>query len=154
MEGTSACHEGARPATRSSSRWGVVWPGAVLDAIVAVVVATFLVATSPFTQVAEANAIPLDRTGYGLLALTGLAVAVRRRMPHVMYLLGVGSAVGYVAIRFPGWPVYWGAGIVLVAYLFIVLVGPAGPLRSPAARWPSPPAAVWTGTRSRCWPSS
>jgi signal transduction histidine kinase len=79
--------------------------------------AAFLAFLTPFTRVYQANVAPLDWLGYVLLVLTGLALAVRRRWPFATCLVGVGSAVVYLGLRYPGWPVYVGAGLALVAYL-------------------------------------
>lgn len=89
----------------------------VLDALAGVAVAAALVLLTPAARVRQADVIALDWLGYALLALCGLALGVRRRWPLATYLIGVGAAVAYLALRYPGWPIYVGAGLALIAYL-------------------------------------
>lgn len=89
----------------------------VLDALAGAAVAAALVLLTPVTRVHQADAIPFEWTGGVLLALCGLSLAVRRRWPVATYVIGVGAAVAYLGLRYPGWPVYVGAGLVLIAYV-------------------------------------
>ncbi|HZU19438.1 MAG TPA: sensor histidine kinase [Candidatus Dormibacteraeota bacterium] len=90
--------------------------GEVLDPLTGAAVAAFLTLLTPATRIYQVEAVPLDWPGYGLLILTGLSLSIRRRWPLAMYVVGVGSATVYLGARYPGWPVYVGAGLVLVAY--------------------------------------
>ncbi len=89
----------------------------VLDVLTGVVVAAALVVLTPTTRVYQAHAVRMGVPGYVLLALCGLSLAVRRRWPLATYLVGVGAAVAYLGLLYPGWPVYIGAGFALIAYM-------------------------------------
>ena len=89
----------------------------VLDVLAGVAVAAALVLLTPVTRVYQAQAVRIDVLGYVLLALCGLSLAVRRRWLLATYLIGVGAAVVYLGLRYPGWPVYIGAGFALIAYM-------------------------------------
>lgn len=104
-------------AGRASGWWRAGWSGTFLDIFVGLLVATFLVSVTPGSQVFQVAVRPLDGLGYGLLALTGLALAVRRRWPSATFSVGAGAAIAYLALLYPGWPIYVGAGLVLVAFL-------------------------------------
>ncbi|MDR0359817.1 MAG: hypothetical protein LBJ87_10215, partial [bacterium] len=81
----------------------------VLDVLAGTAVAAALVLLTPVTRVHQADAIPFDWAGGLLLAVCGLSLAVRRRWPLATYVVGVGAAVAYLGLRYPGWPVYVGA---------------------------------------------
>ncbi len=89
----------------------------VLDVLAGVGVAAALVLLTPTTRVYQAHAVRIGVPGYALVALCGLSLAVRRRWPLATYLVGVGAAVAYLGLLYPGWPVYIGAAFALIAYM-------------------------------------
>jgi signal transduction histidine kinase len=93
------------------------WSGAAIDLVGGVVVAALLVAVTPESRITQADVVRLDWLAYALLAVAGLALTVRRHWPVVAYVVAMGAAVTYLALRYPGWPVYLGAGVALIAFL-------------------------------------
>lgn len=89
----------------------------MLDVLAGVALAAALTLLTPATRLHQADAVPLDVPGYVLLAVCGLSLAARRRWPPATYLVGAGAAVAYLGLRYPGWPVYVGAAIALIAYM-------------------------------------
>ena len=89
----------------------------VPDVLAGATVAAALLVLTRTTRVYQAHAAGIGVLGYVLLALCGLSLTVRRRWPPATYLVGVGAAVAYLSLLYPGWPVYIGAGFALIAYL-------------------------------------
>jgi signal transduction histidine kinase len=79
------------------------------DAAAAIVLATFMVAISMAVRTTQPHARDMTAAGAVLLAVGGLALAWWRAAPLVSYAVAVTAATAYLALRFPGWPVYLGA---------------------------------------------
>jgi signal transduction histidine kinase len=86
-----------------------------LDVAAAVTLAVFMAAVSLVARVTQPDARPVTGPGLALLAVCGLALALRRPLPLPAFTVAVGSAVAYLGLRFAGWPVYLGAFAGLVA---------------------------------------
>lgn len=89
----------------------------VVDVAAGVALAGFLVGVTPVSRVAQPDARTLDAVGYVLLVVAGAAVGFRRRQPLIAFVLAVGAATAYLALAFPGWPIYIAA---LVGLLVLV----------------------------------
>ncbi|HZD02719.1 MAG TPA: histidine kinase [Actinomycetes bacterium] len=81
----------------------------------AVTLAAFMAAVSVVARVDQPQARPVTALGLALLVVCGLALALGRALPLLAFTLAVGAAVGYLGLRFAGWPVYLGAFAGLVA---------------------------------------
>lgn len=97
--------------------WTVGKRQLLLDALGGVAFAGFLVGVTPWTQVAGFHTRGLNALGYALLAICGLALSFRRAKPFVGYVVAIGSATTYLALAFPGWPVYIGA---VIGFLLLI----------------------------------
>jgi signal transduction histidine kinase len=81
----------------------------LLDVVAAAALATFCAGLTPAIRVTQPAVRPLDAGAFVLLIVAGGAVGLHRRRPMAAYSLSVGAATAYLAIGFPGWPVYLGA---------------------------------------------
>src|SRR5919198_5868987 len=68
-----------------------------------------MAAVSLVARVTQPQARPVTALGLALLVVCGLALALRRPLPLLMFALAVGAATAYLGLRFAGWPVYLGA---------------------------------------------
>jgi signal transduction histidine kinase len=100
------------------------------DMAAALVLATFMVVISAVVRTTQPHARTMTVAGAALLAVGGLVMAWWRTAPLVSYAIAVTAASAYLAMRYPGWPVYVGAIAALVALVSTVADGrwvlPAG----------------------------
>lgn len=86
-------------------------PAAVQDALIAVLVAVKQVVATAYLEATEPGAVvrplsDLGNLGYVILAVTGLALVVRRRFPAAVFVLTALASLLYYALDFrdgPGW---------------------------------------------------
>jgi signal transduction histidine kinase len=90
------------------------------DATAALLLAAFMVAISMAVRTTQPHARALTGIGVMLLAVSGLALAWRRAAPLASYAVAVTAAAAYLAVRYPGWPVYVGAIAALFALVSTV----------------------------------
>jgi hypothetical protein len=85
------------------------------DVAVAVALCAFMVPVSAIVRTTQPAARGLSTVGVALLALSGLVLALRRVRPYLAFTVSVAAAAAYLALRYPGWPVYLGAVVALIS---------------------------------------
>ena len=88
-----------------------------LEVVTGLLAAACLLGLTPLTSLSQVHTSQLNALGGLFLALIGLTLVVRRLLPEVGFVVGVGSAVAYIGLNFPGWPVYIGAVLSVIALL-------------------------------------
>jgi signal transduction histidine kinase len=85
-----------------------------VDVAAGVVLIAFMVGVTPVSR-AGPHARELDGFGYVLLVVVGAAGGFARRRPVLAFALAVVPAGVYLLLAYPGWPVYIGAILGLLA---------------------------------------